>query len=198
MSGNLDKTRRLVGLAIFTALVVVLQIIATFVKIGTFPLNLTLIPIVVGAAIYGIRAGAFLGAVFGGVVLIATVSGADAFAYLMWAAQPALTLVLIMVKGTAAGLCAGLAYKMASKRNIYFGVFFAAVISPLVNTGIFCLAMALFYQELLSGFAGGTNLLYFAFFGLTGINFLIEFAINVVLGPTVARLIRIGKKEKII
>ena len=195
MSSSLGKTRRLVGLAIFAVLVVVLQLVATFVKLGTLPLNLTLIPIVVGAAIYGVGAGAFLGAVFGVVVLLATISGADAFAYIMWSAQPVLTLVLIMVKGTAAGFGAGLVFRAASRENVYFGVFLAAFVSPLVNTGIFCLAMFLFYQDLLSQFAGGTNLLYFAFFGLTGVNFLIELSINFVMSPTVARIIRIGKKE---
>lgn len=55
MSNSTEKTKRLVGLSIFTALVVVLQLVATFVKIGAFPVTLTLVPIVVGAAIYGTK-----------------------------------------------------------------------------------------------------------------------------------------------
>ena len=77
MSNSTEKTKRLVGLSIFTALVVVLQLVATFVKIGAFPVTLTLVPIVVGAAIYGTKAGAWLGAVFGAVVAIACATGAD-------------------------------------------------------------------------------------------------------------------------
>ena len=76
MSNSTEKTKRLVGLSIFTALVVVLQLVATFVKIGAFPVTLTLVPIVVGAAIYGTKAGAWLGAVFGAVVAIACATGA--------------------------------------------------------------------------------------------------------------------------
>lgn len=75
MSNSTEKTRRLVGLSIFTALVIVLQLVATFVKIGSFPVTLTLVPIVVGAALYGPRAGAWLGFVFGAVVLIACITG---------------------------------------------------------------------------------------------------------------------------
>ena len=44
MSDRTEKTRRLVGLSIFTALVVVLQVVATFVRIGAFPVTLTLVP----------------------------------------------------------------------------------------------------------------------------------------------------------
>ena len=58
MSNSTEKTRRLVGMSIFTALVIVLQIVATFVKIGAFPVTLTLVPIVIGGALYGRKAGA--------------------------------------------------------------------------------------------------------------------------------------------
>ena len=57
MSNSTEKTRRLVGLSIFTALVIVLQLVATFVRIGSFPVTLTLVPIVVGAALYGPQGG---------------------------------------------------------------------------------------------------------------------------------------------
>ena len=57
-STNTGKTRRMAGLSILTALVVVLQVVATFVKIGAFPVTLTLVPIVIGGALYGRKAGA--------------------------------------------------------------------------------------------------------------------------------------------
>ena len=74
---DLDKTRRLVALALFTAIVVVLQLLGSFIRFGTFSISLVLVPIVIGAVLYGPWAGAFLGAVFGLVVLL---SG-DAAAY---------------------------------------------------------------------------------------------------------------------
>ena len=52
------KTKRVVGVGIFTAIVVVLQLLGSFIKFGTFSVSLVLIPIVVGAALYGIGAGA--------------------------------------------------------------------------------------------------------------------------------------------
>ena len=78
MNNSNGKTRRLAGLALFTAIVVVLQLLGSFIKVGPFAVSLVLIPIVVGAAVYGVSAGAWLGFVFGVVVTIAVVTGATA------------------------------------------------------------------------------------------------------------------------
>ncbi len=60
-----EKTKKIVGIGIFTAIVVVLQLLGSFIRFGTFSISLVLIPIVVGAALYGIGAGAWLGLAFG-------------------------------------------------------------------------------------------------------------------------------------
>lgn len=190
---SMAGTRRLTGMAIFTAIIVVLQLVATFVKIGTFSVTLVLIPIVVGAAVYGPKAGAYFGGVFGFVVLIAVIFGWDIGGNILWNANPFLTLLLCMVKGIAAGWLAGLVYTAISKKNMYLGVIVAAIVAPVVNTGIFCLAMPLLFRDILVTWAGGTSLLYFTIFGLVGVNFLLELLINVVLCPTVSRIIRIEK-----
>ena len=95
------KTRTLTGVALFTAIVAVLQLVGAFIRFGPFSISLVLVPIVVGAALYGPKAGAWLGLVFGVVVLL---SG-DAAAFL--AVNPWGTIVTVLVKGAAAGLCAG-------------------------------------------------------------------------------------------
>ena len=89
MNNSNGKTRRLAGLALFTAIVVVLQLLGSFIKVGPFAVSLVLIPIVVGAAVYGVSAGAWLGFVFGVVVTIAVVTGADQGGYIMFSARPA-------------------------------------------------------------------------------------------------------------
>lgn len=55
-----EKTRRLTGLALMTAIIVVLQVVASFVKFGPFTITLALAPILIGAALYGPKAGACL------------------------------------------------------------------------------------------------------------------------------------------
>ena len=61
MKNQRINTRTLTGVAIFTAIVVVLQLLGSFIRFGTFSISLVLIPIVVGAAMYGVGAGAWLG-----------------------------------------------------------------------------------------------------------------------------------------
>ena len=81
---TMGKTQRMVGLAIFTAIIIVLQLVSTFIKFGPFSITLAMIPIVVGAAVYGAGAGAYLGGVFSVVVLICCVTGADPGGAVVW------------------------------------------------------------------------------------------------------------------
>lgn len=117
MNNSNGKTRRLAGLALFTAIVVVLQLLGSFIKVGPFAVSLVLIPIVVGAAVYGVSAGAWLGFVFGVVVTIAVVTGADAGGYIMFSARPVMTVLVCLIKGTAAGYVAGLLYRAIGKKH---------------------------------------------------------------------------------
>ena len=192
MNNSNGKTRRLAGLALFTAIVVVLQLLGSFIKVGPFAVSLVLIPIVVGAAVYGVKAGAWLGFVFGVVVTIAVVTGADAGGYIMFSARPVMTVCLL--KGTAAGYVAGLVYRAISKKNALAGVIVAAAAAPVVNTGLFVLAMLLFYQPQLQAWAGDTAVATYIVTGLVGVNFLLELGVNLVLSPTITRLIAAGKK----
>lgn len=98
----MGKTQRMVGLAIFTAIIIVLQLVSTFIKFGPFSITLAMIPIVVGAAVYGAGAGAYLGGVFSVVVLICCVTGADPGGAVVWNANPFLCIVVCMAKGIAA------------------------------------------------------------------------------------------------
>ena len=107
---------RLTSLAILAALVVVLQTVASGIRIGPVPISLTLVPIVVGAILFGPGAGAGLGFVFGLVCLIAGVTGADQFTYLLWTASPFWLIVVCVGKAVLCGLCAGIAGVVASSR----------------------------------------------------------------------------------
>lgn len=184
------STRKLTGLAILTALVVILQFLP--VKGPFFLITLTLIPIVIGSALYGAFAGAWLGFIFGVTVLL---SG-DAAAFLTINIPG--TIATVLVKGILAGLAAGLVYKLASKVNRYFGVICAALVAPVVNTGIFLLGCRLFFMDTVNGWAaasGYENVGAYMILSLVGINFLIELGVDLVCSPVILRLINIRKKE---
>ena len=198
-TNSLKKTKTLVGMAIFTAIVVVLQLIASFVKFGFFTPSLVLIPIVIGTAIYGIKAGAWLGFVFGVVVLIACITGADQGGYLMWGVNPAITALICVGKGVACGALAGLTYQLLHHKNQILATVAAAVVCPVVNTGLFCLGAVAVFKPLLLEWAAGwaaqngmeaVSLVTYVFLGLIGINFLVELLINVVLSPVVVRILK--------
>ncbi len=184
------STRKLTGLAILTALVVILQFLP--IKGPFFLITLTLVPIVIGSALYGALAGAWLGFIFGVTVLL---SG-DAAAFLTINIPG--TIATVLVKGTLAGLAAGLVYKLASKVNRYFGVICSALVAPVVNTGIFLLGCRLFFMDTVNGWAaasGYENVGAYMILSLVGINFLIELGVDLVCSPVILRLINIRKKE---
>ena len=198
MSNTSKKTNvyKLTGLGILTAIIIVLQIFTTFIHFGPFSITLALIPIVVGAAMYGKGAGAYLGAVFSVVVVIMCITGGDPGGFMVWSANPFMCVVMCMLKGTAAGFLAGLMYQLIAPKNQLLGVIIAALISPIANTGIFIIGMLLFFRETLASWAGGSDLLTYIIMGLTGVNFLIELGVNMVLSPIVVKVIEAVNKTK--
>ena len=65
-----QKIVHMVTLSLLTAIVVVLQLLGGGIVISGVSITLVLVPIVVGASIYGAKDGAFLGAVFGLITFI--------------------------------------------------------------------------------------------------------------------------------
>ncbi len=184
------KIQKLTLGAILTALVVVLQCMGQFIRFGPFSISLVLIPIVIGAAMCGTVISTWLGFVFGVVVLIT-----DAAPFLAISVPG--TFITVLLKGMLCGLLAGLVYKLVSKKNKYAAVVSAAVICPIVNTGVFLLGCVLFFFETIEswGVAGGYGTaVEYMFLGLAGGNFLFEMATNIILSPTVVRLLNIKKK----
>lgn len=188
-------TRKMTGLAIFTAIIVVLQVLCTFVRFGPFSITLALAPIIIGTAMYGKGAGAYLGGVFGAVVLVTGLLGWDGgTVMLLMGINPLGCVLVCLLKGVAAGFFAGLCYELIAKKNDKLGVLVSGVVCPVVNTGLFIVGMLVFFFDTLSGWAGGQNLLLYIIVGLTGINFLVELAVNIVLSSGITRIIRAGKK----
>ena len=180
------NVEKFVGIAMLAAIVVVLQFVGNFIKFGSVSISLVLLPIVVGAVLYGPSAGAILGAVFGAVIIVGYLSGNVDF---LWLANPWATAVVCIIKGAAAGFASGFIFKLISKNKSktsrVFGSYLASIVCPVVNTGIFLIAMFTIFKPQLVEIAGGTGLVYFAFVVLAGINFLIEVAVNVLLVPVI-------------
>ena len=180
------KTKKMVGIGLFTAIVFILQYISLMTRWSMFSLTLVLAPIVIGSALYGWKAGGWLGFVFGLAVLI---SG-DAGPFL--AVNVGATLAVVLLKGTVCGFAAGLTYQVFAKKNMTCAVFAAAVVCPVVNTGIFLVGCQFFFMDIIQSW-GFSNIGNYIIVGI-GLNFIIELVINIILGPVILRLIKQGKK----
>jgi uncharacterized membrane protein len=196
-----EQITKLVLTGILAAIVVVLQYFSSYIKFGPFSITLALVPIIVGAAICGPLSGAFLGLVFSVIVLIF-----DAAAFL--AIDPFGTVLTVLLKGTLAGLASGLIYRAlkvipgtesVGKWKTMLRVFLSGIACPLVNTGIFTAGCFIFFMPTINewaaaaGFESGTKYL---FFGMIGVNFLVEFATVVLLSPLIVRLIGIAANRR--
>ena len=190
------SAKRVTGLAVLLALVVVLQIWGGTIKIGATSLSFVLVPIVLGAVMLGAGAGAFLGLAFGIIVLIYGVTGADFFTSVLFTEHPIITSVLCLGKGAAAGAAAGEIYRLCRKKSDLCGVFAAAATAPVVNTSLFILGALLMSGTLSAHFvAEGSSVIYFLVIGCAGWNFVAEFAVNLLLAPAVYTVARVAGKS---
>ena len=179
-------------MALFTALTAVLSYFGGFIKIGGLAsISLTLIPVVLGSALCGAKAGAWLGAV-SGVVFFLT---ADA-AFWFGLSIPG-TVITVLVKGIAAGLAAGVVYKLLEKYNRYVAVLVSAVVCPIVNTGIFLLGCLIFFMDTVRGGAAGEGMGVFGYLivAFVGLNFVFELIVNIVLSPAILKIINLKNKK---
>lgn len=191
MKNRID-IRKLTYLAMLTAIVFILQFLSLYMRGGAFSITFVLVPIVIGVAICGIWAGGWLGFVFA----MAVLATGDAALFLQFNI-PA-TIALVILKGVLAGLACGAVYKLLERFNRYIAIIAAAVVAPVVNTGIFFLGCHLFFFEDIAGYfeVETQGVTVFVLTGLIGLNFFIELAINIILAPAVYRLMELLKKKK--
>ncbi len=185
-----ERIRKLTLLAILSAIVFVLQFFFSAFRLGGFSVATVLLPIVIGAAYCGPLSGAWLGLVFAVTVFL---SGDASFFLTL---NPFGTVVTVVIKGVVAGLVAGLVYRLLEKRHRFVAVTVAAIVCPLVNTGIFVLGCFLFFVEPIAGMASAEGMSVWSYiltFFVT-FNFLFELGFNLIFSPIIVRLLDMRKK----
>lgn len=197
---NRQKIQKTTTLAILTAIVIIFQLLGSFIHIGPVNLCLVLIPIAIGAILTGPKGGAFLGFVLGAITYF--VNGMlgfelTPFTSILFAAQPIATAVICFGKGILAGLCTGLVYRAFEKKNKNLAVFLAAATTPIVNTGIFILGgLLLVYGTLSANFVEiGKTVISFLIISCAGGNFIAEFIANIIVAPAINTIVHaVGNK----
>ena len=218
------STKTLVLGAILTALVVILQFLGAVIRFGPFSISLVLIPIVIGAATCGTGISTWLGFVFGVVVLLS--GDAAAFMVVDVGGTIATVLIKGTAAGFLAGLsyraahvllnrfsayriqkeskrhgwkgcCERAVCEYVSAKNQYIAVLAAAIVCPVINTGVFLLGCRLFFMDTVAEWASaagfGASVGQYMILGLVGANFLFEMASNLILSPVVVRIVNYRK-----
>lgn len=195
MNNSFTKTQKMVGTGVLAAVVIVLQLISTFgLHIGPVPISLVLIPIAIGAIIYGPSAGAFLGAVFGVVVIGMILGGLDPASMLMLQYNAPATIITCLGKGILAGFVCGIVYKaFVGMKKGTLGAIIGTVLCPIVNTGIYVLMVCFVFTGLMEDAykISGVKAVFVTLVSMITVNFVSELVITVVLTPVVLQIIKI-------
>lgn len=186
---NKRSIQRMVGIASLAAITAVLQVIANYIAIGPVSITLALIPLVIGAILYGPLAGAMLGVLMGGIILTGPTT-AGFLTINAWA-----TVLVVLLKTGAAGAACGWIFKLLRKKNLTLAIVLATIAAPIINTGLFAIGCLTFFMPTLRALADGENVLGYLFLTFIGYNFLIEFAVNSVLAPTVSYIVRVVSRN---
>ena len=187
---NSIMIKRMVGLATLCAITFVLQfwIAGILPKLpigGGTAINLALIPVVVGAILYGPVGGLMVGLFLGAVTLLPG-QGAEGF-YVNWY-MTILAIVLCLAKAGLAGFLSGLAFKLLFKKNYYVAIYATAIVAPIVNTGIYLLLYGVLIY-IMTGSAYGPT--FAATATAVWIMFLVELSVNILFAPALATLTKI-------
>lgn len=183
--------------AVLLALVVILQLFGAVFKIGATQLSFVLVPIVISGMLLGTVASSLLGLVFGIIVYLQGLFGADVFTMILINDHPFLTLLICVGKGVACGFVSGLSFNLLKNKNRVVASFVSSALCPIVNTGLFILGSLFFVKDTISAnfVPDGQTLIYFLIIGCAGVNFIIELFINLICAPAATRVTQIVEKK---
>lgn len=176
----------IVGTAVLTAIEVLFYILGTLFNFSGISINLALVPIAIGAIVYGPVCGAVLGFVNGACVLLTPNTwglffDTELLGNLCLFGTP----LICLLKCTAAGAIAGVVNKAISPSNEVLAAVLASFIVPIVNTSIFLALGSIFYTNILS------TLLEIVF----TFNLLVEIGVTALLAPAIIRITQFYLKK---
>lgn len=188
------SNKTIAGTAILLAVQLILQFLGNFIQLGPVSINLSLIPIAIGAIIYGPLVGLFLGFVNGIVVLFSPTT-IGLFMNPEIGNIPG-TIITCLTKCSIAGLVSGFVFKAFKNKHEVLGAILSALTLPLVNTGLFVGFSMLFFRKILFANMGNfSNIFAVLIFGFIGWNFIFELATTIILAPAIVRIMSFYKKR---
>ena len=183
-----ETIKKITLIGLLTALATVFSYIKIPI-VSSVTVTLVLPIVVIGAALFGPLVGAWL------TVIPAINAFSEAGLFLVY--SPFGCILTLLIKGIAAGFAAGIIYKVLCKKHPKAAVNCAAVAAPIVNSGIFLLGCYVFIWEQIMVEAANADIgIGMLIFFMVGMNFVIELILNIILCPTILRIIKIAGKKK--
>lgn len=186
------------------SLMIAIMFIFGFTPLGTISfgaLNITLmgIPIAIIACLFGPIMGAIMGAVWGTISLIQAFTLMDPTAILLNNYVPEYIsqarwiigmIVTCFITRTIVGFLSGVFFDLMKKvdKKGYVSSLIGSMTVPLLNTILFMTSFCLFFyntKAIQENFSQYTNPFTFVI-GIVGINFIIEFLVNAILGSAIS------------
>ncbi len=199
MSKSKQKIKSLAVNGVLAALVCVVS----FIPLRTMGLEITfsMVPVAIGACLYGPASGAVLGLTFGLVSFIQCF-GYSAFGAAMLEINPILTFIVCVPTRVLAGYLAGLIFKLVKKidKTETASCAVASLLAPIFNTLFFMTALCLcFYNtETIQAFVnklGATNPIVFVVL-FVGINGLVEIICGFVVAFPASKAVSKALKKR--
>ena len=189
---NPFTVRNMPFIAILASIEIVLQFIGNVIQLGPVSLNLSLVPITLGAIIFGPWVGLFLGIINALFVLLAP-STMIFYNISVWG-----TLITVLVKSSLAGFLGGLIYMLLNRWNNLMATIITSISVPVINTGLFVIFALIFFRPLLADNVGTyANIYEFLLIGMIGWNFIFEVSLSIVLTYPIYRIIRFYQTKKL-
>lgn len=185
-----SNTLMLTVMAMLTAVIFLLGFTPIgYIKLGIIEITFLQIPVIIGALLYGWKAGALLGAMFG-ITSFIQCFGSSIFGATLLGINPFLTVLVCIVPRVLMGLFTGLMAMALIKRDKSktYGFIVPSLAGALLNTLFFMTSLILcfWHTDYIQELAGGLNVIKFclAFVGIQG---LVEAIVCALLGTAIGR-----------
>ena len=187
------RTLRMVQLALFTAIILLLALTPIgFIKLPA-GLSVTVvgIPVIIGAITLGPKAGAILGAVFG-LASFSQAFGAEPFGTFLFSLNPIGTFITCLVPRILMGFLTGLVFQGLKRKDNtkILSYVLTSVIGSLLNTMLFMTSLMLFFynndsfQEFVGVNASNVIILILL---MVGFNAIAEAVVSGIVGTAVSK-----------
>lgn len=177
MKSSKEKIKRLVLLALFSAILIVMSYTPLgYLNIGPLAITLNVIPVALAAATLGPSGGAFVGAVFGITSFLQClgIGGTSAMGVILFDISPILTFVQRFFPRVLEGLLAGFIFRGMKKfTNNTVSCAVTGFATAFLNTALFMATLVLLFgnTDYMKEMVGGQNIIVFicTFVGINAI-----------------------------